>query len=208
MQTDDLQESLSLYTKCMEEIKKRTLVIERIISGRNTTGFRYTDIDFICLQYRKIFELIVFANLVSNKEEYAKKRASFATDWKIESILKEIEKINPDYYPKPTTQIIDNQTGKVKSWGNINDGFLTKDDLIEAYNECSNLLHAENPFNKPIDLDKYSKKFSNWQSKIKKLLNHHLIQLSDPDKLFAVNMRRSDNGNVQVALFEKQDKAL
>lgn len=110
----DYKDELSKYANCMEEIKLRTFSIKLIMEKEKTTGFLYTDIEFICLQFRKILELISLANLSANKEQYAKQYIKFKTHWNAKKILEDIKKINPNFYPKPTEQIIDQKTGKVK----------------------------------------------------------------------------------------------
>jgi hypothetical protein len=50
------------YVKCMEEIKRRQFAIDEILGGNKATSFKYTNIEFIALQFRKIFELIILAS--------------------------------------------------------------------------------------------------------------------------------------------------
>ena len=57
----------SAYVGCMEEIKKRQLAIDNNLDGVRSTSFKYTNVEFVALQFRKIFELIVLASLASNR---------------------------------------------------------------------------------------------------------------------------------------------
>lgn len=188
----------------MEEIKRRTNSILIVLQKKATTGYPYTDAEYICLQFRKILELIALANLVSNKDEYSKQHHNFARHYHAKHIIKDIEKINPNFYPIPSEQIIDKKTGKVEEVVPIKSGYLTKSEFISAYDCCSDLLHAENPFDKKKNLDQYTNSFKTWHNKIIKLLNHHQVQLIDPRKQIWVVMKGREDGRAQASLFERQ----
>jgi len=196
---------LNKYTACMEQIKLRMESILFILKKERSTGYKYTDTEFICLQFRKILELIALANLVSNKEQYAIMNKNFANHYHAKHILRDIEKVNPNYYPIPTRQIIDKKTKKVKETVNIEEGYLTKEEFVTIYDECSELMHAENPFASPKQLDILSSKFQSWYNKILILLNHHQLQLVDLNLQIWVIMN-TDNGRVSTNLFERLGK--
>ena len=42
------------YARCMEEIKRRQIAIDEILYERKTTSFKYTNTEFVALQFRKI----------------------------------------------------------------------------------------------------------------------------------------------------------
>jgi hypothetical protein len=206
MSTQYDQEILDKYVQCMEEIKLRTNLITSILKKQMTTGHKYPDTEFICLQFRKILELVALANLLSNNDEYQKKHANFANHYQAKHILRDIEKINPNFYPKPTYQIIDKITGKVIEVKDIKEGFLTKDEFSIVYDECSELMHAENPFSTPKEVDKLYLKFNIWLGRIIKLLNHHIVQLIDIKKQIWCLMKSDKEGKVGAWLFEKVDR--
>ena len=60
------------YVRCMEEIKRRLLAIDEIIAKRTTRSFEITNQEFVALQFRKIFELIVLARLASHRHLFDK----------------------------------------------------------------------------------------------------------------------------------------
>ncbi len=200
------QEELNKYASCMEEIKLRVNTILLILDKKNSTGYKYTDVEFICLQFRKILELIALANLVSNKEEYSQKHSNFVNHYHAKHILRDIEKINPNFYPIPTIQIVDPKTKKVTQTVNLERGFLTKDEFLFVYDECAELLHAENPFSEKRNIDKYFKKFKDWIPKIINLLKHHQLQLIDINKQIWVVMNSGTDKKVRAFLFEKIGK--
>lgn len=199
---NDYSEALGRYKKCMEEIKLRTSSITFILNKEKSTGYMYTDTEFVCMQFRKILELIALANLVSNKEEYAKKHTNFANHYHAKHILRDIELLNPNFYPIPTRQIINPITNKVIETKNVESGFLTKDEFADVYDECSQLMHAENPFAPPKNIKIICDKLDEWLAKIICLLNHHQLQLVDTKLQIWVLMNAKDSGNVHVTLFE------
>lgn len=194
-------EILTKYRHCMAEVKHRTEAIRLFISKQRTTGYPYTDVEFVCLQFRKILELIALANLVSNRHEYAKKYKNFVNHYHAKHILRDIEKINPNFYPRPGKQVV--TPGKITEVIPIKDGYLTKDEFVAMYDECSELAHAENPFMTPKDIEDLRSKFPLWLSKIITLLNHHQVQLLDRKKQIWCLMHAEGDGQVGVWLFEQ-----
>ncbi|MBC3877610.1 hypothetical protein H8K38_07310 [Undibacterium sp. FT79W] len=199
------QQYIEKYAECMEEIKKRSEVIRAFLDGRCNALYKQTTAESICLQVRKILELIALASLVANKEEYAKNRANFAKDWHAKRILQSIEEINPKFYPSPSTQILEEATGKVMEIKPIKSGFLTRRDFENIYDRCGGLLHAQNPFAASKDIDDFLKVVPAWFEKIKNLLNHHQAQLVQENLQFWVVMQSKTDGKVQVSLFQRVD---
>ncbi len=199
----DYTDILNKYVACMEQVKLRQTTISFVLTKQRSTGYKYTDTEFVCLQFRKILELIALANLVSNKEEYARKHTNFANHYHSKHILRDIEKLNPEFYPIPTKQIVDEKTGKVLEVKKIEGGFLTKDEFVSIYDECSELMHAENPFATQKDIEKLYSKFESWLNKIVKLLNHHQLQLIDNEMQIWVLMQAKKDGKVHASLLQR-----
>lgn len=192
---------LNKYISCMEEIKRRINSIILILSEQRNTGYKHTNAEFICLQFRKILELIALANLVSNKDEYANRHKNFENHYHAKHILRDIEKLNPNFYPCPTQPILEKETNRVINHS-LKHGFLTKDEFLEIYNECSELMHAENPFATPKNIIKLDSKFKGWLDKITKLLNHHQIQLIDLNLQIWVSMEPVRDSKARTTLCE------
>jgi hypothetical protein len=199
------QDYLNKYASCMEEIKKRTEVIRGFLDGRCNALYKQTTAESICLQVRKILELIALASLVANKDEYAKVRTNFHKDWHAKRILSSIEEINANFYPKPTRQILDSTGEKVIETKDIKFGYLTRRDFENIYDRCGGLLHAQNPFSNQKDIDSFLKIVPSWMEKIKILLNHHQAQLVREDLQLWVLMQSNTDGKVQVTLFQRVD---
>jgi hypothetical protein len=154
------------------------------------------------LQIRIILELIALSSIVANKEEYSKLRKSFATDWNGKKIIEGIEKVNPDFYPKPSKQIINPSTQKVERIIEIKENVLNKESYIEAYNFVSNYLHAHNLYSPPIQYDEVIEKLREYISQIYTSLSHFTIQLPDSDKQLWVVMN-TKGGEIQVTEMQK-----
>lgn len=166
----------SRYADCMEEIKRRVAVVTGFLEGPRTTGHPITDVEFICLQFRKILELIAMSSLCANRNEYERVRTSFSKDWRVAKILKVIRGINPNYYPKPSVQRCD-ETGRVVEVVPVQGGYLTEAEFLKVHGKCGDYLHGWNPYSKRPDLNAARASFKEWLAKIISLLNQHQAQL-------------------------------
>jgi len=200
--SNDETDDLSKYLDCMQEIALRLIGIKLKINELKVTCYKYIEVEFICLQFRKILEFIALANLVSNKEEYAKKHQNFANHYHAKHILRDIEEINPNFYPQPiqfiSTDEIPQQVADIES------GYLTKEEFLHLYNECSEFLHAKNPFAAPKDLEKFYPECENWLNKIFILLYQHQTQLIDTKQYIWVDLFGEDGyaqGHVMESIF-------
>lgn len=197
----DFSEMLQKYANCLEEIKCRLQVAYWIVHGEKSTGYLRTNVETVYLQFRKILELLALGSLVSNKYDYAKYYSNFMNHYHAKHIFRDLEKINPDFYPKPGKQIKD-EKGEVIRLDNIETGYLTKDEFIDIYDESSSLLHAENPFATPKTFDNYTEKFTEWNNKIIVLLSHHQLQLLDRKTMIWAILKTKPNGNASVHLIK------
>ncbi|HIS89968.1 TPA: hypothetical protein IAA87_11190 [Candidatus Avigastranaerophilus faecigallinarum] len=170
----EMSEIVNKYTSCMQEIKLRINAIHSIIKRQTTTLYPYTNLEFICLQIRKILELIAMANLVANKDEYQKIREKFSIDWNAKRIIETIEKVNKNFFPTAIyREQLDNE--KIKyHWHKKVSNILTKDIYIKIYDEISNILHAQNPFKiDRINLDNLQQEALEYVNLIVNTLNEH-----------------------------------
>lgn len=181
----------SAYCDLMEEIKKRVAGIEGLkASGlpaqvAHESGF---------LQLRMICELIALASLVAHGDVPAVKsgklKKHYAADW----IINRLAAAHPDFYPRPNKQILDS-SGKVSEVIDIEIGYLKKSDLLDLYHRCGSVLHRgslKNVFDKLRQQERLGEEIDGWLLKIVTLLNHHTIQLFDPDQQFWVLMHGQD----------------
>ena len=194
----------SMYADCMEEIKRRTEVVNGFLTGKRHAI--QTTAESVSLQIRKILELIALASLAANRPEYAKHRRHFHKDWNAKRILDTLKKANPKFYPTPSRQVGDQETGRVASLEEITSGFLTEDDFTTLFDTCSAILHAENPFSRTQNPEAFLASVPEWLEKIRILLNHHTIQLIDQDKQLWVLMKAKTDGKAHVWEVERVDE--
>lgn len=188
----------------MEEVKKRTLAINGILSGKYSTPFKATNIEFMYLQLRKILELIALGSLVANKSEFEKRKIKFEKFWNLKFIIKDIERLNKDFYPKPIKEVPSLKPNTKRDLVDISEGFLTKEEFVKVYERCGKILHANNPFGSKANLDVYEKQITSWMGKIEILLNSHIIKLLDDDNLYLIHMKEEKDDLVHFYVFMKR----
>jgi hypothetical protein len=197
-----------IYSTCMDEIKTRINIILTFNDGKLTTGSDVTNIEFICLQFRKVLELIALASIAPNKEEYSKQSVKFHKDWHAKRILKDLERINPDFYPIPIVQAPHPLNEPIKHFERFNGNFLKREHFEQFYDSLGGKLHANNPFGTKTDWDKTRKQFRKWSEKIINLLNVHLITLIDATQIWVVFMKHPEDGKAHTFIAEDADKYL
>jgi hypothetical protein len=178
----------------MKEIKLRTEVITLFLSGQREARYLPTTIETIGLQFRKVFELIVFASLAANQYEYSRVYADFAKHWEAGKLLKNLRKINPNFYPTPVTEVPSNRPGIMRELKERDQDYLTQGELAVAHGKCGSLMHAANPFAKPIDYEAFRQVFQSWLTKIVNLLNCHQVQLPDDPGFWLIHMLEDGKG--------------
>lgn len=195
------RDKIDHYCDVMEEIKKRVAVVNGFLRGGCYTLYMATTLECMCLQVRKILELIALGSLVVNKNEFSTQHKNFHELWNGGEILKKIEKINPDFYPKPIKEN-PSSNPKVKSvLEDVKDGYLTKDEFIEVYRRCGKIAHADNPFGSKTDYAYYEKQISEWLKKIMKLLNTHKIRLANDENMYLIHMKEERDDKVHGYTF-------
>jgi len=200
--TDYNNIELKLYHDCLFEIKKRIDVIAEYLNGERKE-YQIVRVEIICLQFRKILEKIALMSLVANKEAYAENNEKFAKHYHAERIIRDLERINPNFYPVPIERtLIKDDLYDLKE---ITDGFLTKDEFVKVYEKCGAMMHAHNPFSDMRQLNYYEKNFHEWLTKIHNLVSHHKIQLIGGKAMVVGILIRSDNGLPQALIFEQID---
>lgn len=194
-----MKEDVQKYQNQLVEIKRRISIIREFLNNEKSTGFFITDVEFVCLQFRKIVELIAFSSLIANREEYSKVHDKYKYDWNPKFIFKDLERLNPDFYPVPVDGVRDGNYLHLKQ---IKDGFLSKDEAINLYNKCNSVLHVSNPFKGEKDLKKIKENFQVWTNKIVTLLSNHNILLYGKGLMVAGEMQSSIDGNPRAMIYK------
>jgi hypothetical protein len=190
------------YCRCMEEIKRRQRAIDDMLDGSRTTSFKYTNVEFICLQFRKIFELIILATFASHKHLFEGLSRKLSKEWQIGKVIAIVEKKNPAFYPEPIDRVPSDMPGIKDEWKDVKSGFLKLDELVTAHGLIGNLMHANNPYREELLLEKIERQFPEWRAKLVRLLDNHLVKFPDAKSILYVGMQNED-GHVHSNLFSK-----
>jgi hypothetical protein len=195
-----MDDDIKKYIRCMDEIKLRDKVIEDHMTGIRSTGQLMTDIEFICLQFRKIGELIMLSALCAHNTEYQKIHKSIEKEWDANRIRKTLDTIHVDFYPLPFDRTVNLNRGQAQNQ-RVADGFLSKDECISLIGRCGGILHGFNPYNDAkvfTEVESVRNAFPEWQIKIRRLLKAHEIKLLGTSKQLWVYMEHGPKGDVLV----------
>ncbi|MEH2482131.1 hypothetical protein V1282_005488 [Nitrobacteraceae bacterium AZCC 2146] len=154
------------YANCMEEIKRRQLAIDDILCAAKTTTFKYTNVEFVALQFRKIFELVILSTVASHHHFFDGVVRKIGKEWEIRKVVAIVEKKNPSFYPKPITRVPSVAPGVKDDLVPVEDGYLTLADLIEAHGRIGILMHAHSPYREGLLLDEIEKQFPIWRERL------------------------------------------
>lgn len=200
MSTADLDNKLARlrhgYETLMQEIMRRYDVIKSIVYDKKFNGYHITSCEIVGLNFRKIAELIVFANMIGHEQEYTTLHPKYEYEWRLKNIIQKIKAINPNYYPRAVAyKEFTLPTGeKGLSVENLPEvEWLTENELIDMYDYCGDLLHARNPFQDAIDLNKFDVRFKEWAPKLVMLLSQHQVYLVDGMHQISCIMSGTDN---------------
>ena len=185
---------INLYCDVMQEIKRRIAALQAFLTGGWRVTYKAIAIESACLQVRKTLELIALGSLVLNRREFERVNGEFAKCWNARLILKDIERLNPDFYPRPIratgTALVD-----------LESGFLTRGDFEKVYEKCGAIVHARNPFASAVDFQFYERSIPTWISEISRLLNNHTMRLLGDPNLYVVHMRENQDDFVHAYTF-------
>ena len=191
-----MDDNIKKYAAVMREIKLRTEVIEHFLLGGKDAVYVPTTIETIGLQFRKVFESIAFASLAANQREYSSAYADFSEHWQAAKLLRNLKSINPKFYPKPVVEMPSDIPGVDRHLNDRDQDYLTKSDLSEAHGRCGALMHAANPFGKPIDYAFFRVNFPVWRTKYVNLLNNHQVHLVGDSGFYQFHMRHDGSEEV------------
>ena len=207
MTEDKINEVLEMYCYLMNEVKIRTTAITQMLKGLTTTSFKSTNLEFMCLQIRKMLELISMGSLVVNKDEFDAIGQKYEQYWNARLILQDIERLNPNFYPVAIIEVPSSRPGVIKDLQNKTSGFLTREDFVKVYEKCGKMMHANNPFGSQADFDYYSQKIPEWEDLIIGLLNCHIIHIKGVEGFYIIHMKEEGRDDVHGYFFERVDES-
>lgn len=179
---------LDKYLSLMNEIKLRISIVNDFIVGKSTTGNLTANAEFMCLQLRKILELIAMGSIVANKEDFEAIREEFRKCWNAKLILQDIEGLNPVFYPMPVKENVDLRDSLKSSIEDHTTEYLTREKFVKVYDKCGKFMHSYNPYGSQHDVNYYIKNIPDWIKLIKGLLNTHIIKLAGATNFYLIHM--------------------
>jgi hypothetical protein len=188
-----MDQSQEKYRSLLIEIKKRTQVLDAFIFQQTHAIYLPTTVESACLQVRKILELIAFGSLVANLKHFSRQYQKFSKYWNAQLMLKDMQRVNPAFYPNPIIQRPSSKPGVNFEWEKRGDDYLTKERLVKVYEKCGSILHSENPYGSKVDYAYYQSSLPKWRSQIVNLLNAHTIQLVDDTNIYLFQMGAGDS---------------
>jgi hypothetical protein len=202
MDLEKQNEMLKLYIKQMNEIKRRLFVIDKFLKIENDDYSIQRNIENIALQIRIILELISLGSLILNKEKYNEMYNRYSRDWNARCIIKDIERVNPEFYP---TALYQKDLSRPFGKGEVDkkvSGYLTKKNFIKFYEIMNGALHARNPYLHEIDYKVFKEKEICCLREIIELLDLHSIQIFE-GFLFLIKMDIWENKPVSGFILEE-----
>lgn len=201
MSTPDIE----LYCGLMEEVKKRIAVIGAFTAGAAHAVYTASSIESACLQLRKCLELVAMASLVANKAEFSRMYANSAKYWRADLLLRDLERVNPDYYPCPILEVPSANPKFVSNLQAKETGYLTKEDFVKVYKKCAAVMHASNPYGRRFDHGYYQENIPVWRDQFIGLLDSHLIHLVNDTNLYLIHMHVDQDDKAHAYTFMRQD---
>jgi len=186
----------------MEEIKLRINVVNFFVSGQGHALYLPSTIESVCLQIRKILELVAFGSLVANKDVYTAVHSKVSSAWNAGDILRELERVNPGFYPVPVIEVPSDIPGVHRQNKKREGDYLTKPEFAEVYGRCGAIAHAANPYGKGIDYKHYQQMLPRWQTQIMNLLNSHEIHLLGDPGVYVIHMKEHGDDKVHFYRFK------
>lgn len=181
----------------MTELKLRLRTIDTVLLNDKVLHGTINR-EFCYLQLRMSCEVLALACLVAHGDVGAARVARLQKRYKADEIMKMLEEINPEFYPKSVRQ--QRKEGFVH-FADFTEPVLTKEELFKLYRKCSGVLHRGSMKRLLSTTDALPASNSDVQGVLKKfweLLYQHHIPLVNGDHLVCLLENSSDNNRVQV----------
>jgi len=193
----------ALYCSFMEDIKARVNRVNKMISGHSPMKNEGWDGEVMMLFLRKCMEQLAFSSLIANKDAYAAVHADFATNWKLKNLLSRIDKLNPNFYPRPIRLSHVDDRG-IKRMEPVVEGFLSREEMEFLYDATSEVLHTWNPYRTDPRIVNLGRPLAEWVARLQRLLDLHYVQLLDGG-MWIVQMNTDPDGRVHAFPSEPVD---
>jgi hypothetical protein len=177
---------IGIYCESIARVRHHISIADAVFAGAIDTGHRELNEELVFLHLRKALEELAFASLSANRDKYSAARAGFATEWNARRMLGFIEKVNPKFYPIPLLEPREIAPGK-KHFDRLEQGFLTKEQFVQLYDDSAELIHCRNPY-APSNATTVTHGPDEWSKRFKALLSWHFVQLVDVPGIWVVRV--------------------
>lgn len=188
---DPENNSIKLYLQAMYEFKQRTLLVGSMCNNiyKVKQGASIIDIENICLQIRKLLELIAMSSLIMNRDVFQETGEKFAKMWNAKYILRDIKRTHKDYFPISMSGTLHKDENEKWVMDDITYDVLTEDIFCKIYDKCGKALHVPNPY---ASNDNMIKEFWDaipiWLDLIYLTMEKHVVSLYGTDLAYAVEL--------------------
>lgn len=189
------QPNVDAYCELMTEIRHRADAISAMQVPNREYVPDFVRVECLVLQVRKILELVALGSLVFNVNKYKEAYASIEKHSNARLIIRDLEKINPEFYPRPAEVSKSPQEGvnhHMKIIENPDDSYLCINEFIKIYEKCGGIMHAQNPYGSSRDYGWYESNIRGWMEKISNLLKIHVIRLVDDENHYLIQVNAPD----------------
>ena len=190
------QEDLERYGDVLAQLKAR---VEHAVAILENVSVVF-DLESAALQLRKAIELVALATLTVNRQNLESiTTVLHQKHW--DDARKLIRRVNPDYWPVPFEPFPD-ATGRV-ALEPIEEPFLTEADAGREYGFLSDLIHAENPFNRRTIDRATVDRVRGIASGLGRLLGLHTVDLGGRENLIIAQLEPGTEGGVHVRVLNQ-----
>ena len=189
------------YVALMQEATERIEFISQLLDADQLSG--WARLESVCLQIRKLLELVMFSSLVANQDLWERSQKELTSSQNIAMKFRELERLHPNFYPTPID--LSQRTGQEPAL-RAND-FLDKSDFQKFYGMLGNILHADNPLGRPTDYGDFIDLAPRLIESIQNLMECHRVHLFDhPNEFYLVKMFGDLDGEVTFIRFSTNAK--
>lgn len=196
--------AIDMYLELMYEFKERLKIVTIMCEYMymiNKSG-NIVNIENICLQLRKLLELIAMSSLVMNQQAFKEAKKGFEKMWNAKYILRDIKNIHADYFPQSISGIISIDSNKMED---IDYNVLDEDLFCKIYDKCGKMLHISNPFSRNDKIvEEYGKNIPEWLDLIYLTMKYHLVSLYGTNLAYAIELNGFDENISYTLLQEKR----
>ena len=195
--TQQQLDAANFYADILNEISARIEILNMAVNGNLGVGLTPPFIREISyLQLRMMCELVAIGCLVAHGDIDATKSRSLQKEYAADRIINRLEHLHPNFYPHPVHLTKDGSTTHMDL---IQDGFMTKSDLLKLYQKCGDMLHRGRLASFKDASDKMKTgDFSDiirWARKFIVLLEQHHIASRDNLSHFICALKYVDTNN-------------